>query len=112
MFVKRAENRKVASVARSWARLKKWYKANLPEVLPTLRPPASAKRIKQFEKTTGLTIPDDWRESLQIHDGQGEDNPVGALAGLPLEPLEMVLIHLEFWRKQAKRIEEADVDPD
>src|SRR5574341_1528042 len=88
MFIVRDPNRVIAPVADSWERLERWYKKHLPEVFESLRPPATKAQIEAFEKATGLTIPEDWRQSLLIHDGQ--NGSPGAIIGEPFDSLEDV----------------------
>lgn len=51
------------SISESWDRLR----AIFPN--QTLNPGATAATIASFEKTTGLALPDDFKESLRRHDG-------------------------------------------
>lgn len=65
------------------------------------RPKTDEKRIDETEKQLGITFPDDFRQSLLIHDGQEYANsgPVdwipGVSAGMRLLPLEEIL---ELWQ--------------
>ena len=68
----------------------------------TARKPGTNRSVR---KGTGLTIPEDWRESLLIHDGQEETT--GAIIGEPLDSLEEVqrslLSNREIMRSEMDR---------
>lgn len=58
------------SIQESWERLAAWYAENAPEYsFFKLNPGASKKKITAAEKTLGVQLPDDFKESLQIHNG-------------------------------------------
>ena len=49
-----------------------------------LRPPASSSAIAEAEAEIGFKFPDDFRASMQVHDGQEPgDGEADALAWLP-----------------------------
>lgn len=54
-----------------WKRIHTWLDANAPLDYGSLRPGASAKEIQAAEKAMGLRLPDDFKASYHIHDGQG-----------------------------------------
>jgi hypothetical protein len=54
-----------------WKRIHTWLDANAPAGYGNLRPGASAKEVQAAEKTLGLKLPDDFKASYRIHDGQG-----------------------------------------
>ena len=47
-----------------------WLKASNPGLQKTLNRPASDKQITQLERVIGAKLPDDFKESLKIHNGQ------------------------------------------
>jgi hypothetical protein len=59
-----------APVAESWRRIEAWLAEHLPDVKASLRPGISKDDLAKFEDETGLRLPDDVRESWEIHDGQ------------------------------------------
>lgn len=109
-FIKRAESRRTASVTESWNRLETWYRSHAPEIMETLRPGALESEITAFEKRTGLTLPDDVRASLRIHDGQQDWVSPGAIVGVPFDRLERIAGSLEFWRSLHRDQQLSDVD--
>lgn len=89
-LIKRPEQREPAPVARSWARLEKWFAANLPEVLTSLNPPATKAQLAALEKRIGKPLPKDFRESYLIHNGQDPEGNccLGLIFGNRLEPID------------------------
>ena len=59
-----------ASVGQSWKDIAEWYKRNAPVQFALLQKGATQEQIAQFEKLIKDTLPDDYKESLLIHDGQ------------------------------------------
>ena len=60
------------SVAESWARIVEWLKEHAPSYPFPLQPGTLASAITAFEDTIGLKLPDDFRDSLRMHDGGHE----------------------------------------
>lgn len=59
------------SVAESWGRIKAWYAENAHDLTDSLAAGASEAAIEQFERAIGARLPDDFKESLRVHDGDG-----------------------------------------
>lgn len=59
------------SVAESWDRIKAWYSENAKSIGGDLAKGASATAIRRFEKEIGASLPEDFRESVMIHNGGG-----------------------------------------
>src|SRR5436305_1409058 len=80
----------MSTIETIWQRAHEWFETNAPDALEWLAPPASLEMIARAEETLGVTLPDDLRESLQIHNGQ---LPYTAplFAGLRLLPLEEIV---------------------
>ena len=57
-------------VAALWQRIESWLAAHAPEARAALRPAVTAEAVEQVERTLGAELPQDFRESLRIHDGQ------------------------------------------
>lgn len=53
-----------------WTDLKAHFAAHSPQVLTTLNPPISEEEVSNFEKEFGIQLPEDYRASLFIHNGQ------------------------------------------
>ena len=60
------------SVAESWSIIEKVLAEQAPQVAGTLRAGASPEDIALLESKIGLKLPSDFRESLEIHDGQDD----------------------------------------
>ena len=58
-----------------WARIEGWLRQHAPDALGVLYPPAPPETIRAFETAVGAALPDDYRESLAIHDGE-QGSPV------------------------------------
>jgi cell wall assembly regulator SMI1 len=57
------------SVTESWQRIEAWYAENVHELTDSLAQGASEAAIEQFEKEIGARLPDDFKESVRVHDG-------------------------------------------
>lgn len=53
-----------------WRRIEMWLKANAPEILEKLEKGAPAKALAAAEKKLGVRLPEDFKASYRIHDGQ------------------------------------------
>lgn len=53
-----------------WESLESWLKANDPELLADLNPPATDSEIHGLEGKLGVTLPEDFVECLKVHNGQ------------------------------------------
>lgn len=53
-----------------WNEIEVWYKENAPILYEDLRDGASEADLKEAEKKLGFPLPDDYRESLKIHNGR------------------------------------------
>ena len=70
-----------------WNRVEVWLAANAPKVLERLLPGATEEEIRSAEKRFTVRLPDDFRASCAIHDGQRGTLPslMGEWDLLPLE---------------------------
>ena len=57
------------SVAESWQRIEAWYAKNADNQTSALAPGAADAQIEQLEKEIGAQLPDDFKESVRVHDG-------------------------------------------
>lgn len=57
-----------------WRRIEDWFTKNLPDADLCLRDPTTRDEIAEAEATLGIEFPEDFVESLLVHDGQ-EDHP-------------------------------------
>lgn len=67
---------------RLWERLETYFAAQWPNKELKLRPPATPLQIAAAEKELGVRFPDDFRESLQVHDGQDDEPSILWLPGV------------------------------
>ncbi len=56
-------------VAESWKRIEAWYAENAHELSASLAPGASETAMNQFEGEIGASLPDDFKESVRVHNG-------------------------------------------
>lgn len=54
-----------------WAEIERWYKANAPGLLDLLSEGADDDEVTRFENAGNLSLPEDYRASIQIHNGGG-----------------------------------------
>ena len=59
--------------AACWGRIERWFAEHRPEIELKLRPGAKEKEILAAEKQLGVRLPEDFRASLLVHDGQGDE---------------------------------------
>jgi cell wall assembly regulator SMI1 len=57
----------------TWNRIVAWHEANTRPGKFRLNPGASPAAVADFERAIGIRLPDDFRESLLLHDGTSED---------------------------------------
>jgi cell wall assembly regulator SMI1 len=56
-----------------WKRLEKVLRKAAPELEKRLRKPATEEELTEVERLIGLTLPDDFKASYLIHNGQRDD---------------------------------------
>jgi cell wall assembly regulator SMI1 len=112
MFIARPDNRDPAPVGASWQRIEAWFRARQPEVVESLQPGASAEQVSDFERSTGLTLPDDVKASYRIHDGQKNRYGPGLLLGAGLNSLAEVRDNWEFFAGLEVEYSQQDVSND
>lgn len=59
-----------AKVRAAWQGIEQWYAANTPRLEQDLQEGATAAQVTAFEQHTYLTLPADYKASLEIHDGE------------------------------------------
>lgn len=52
-----------------WKDIESWFKENAPIILDSLGDGASDQQINEFETSIGTMLPNDYKESLRIHNG-------------------------------------------
>ena len=63
------------SITNSWSRIRAWLNSNAPDAAQRLQPGATDAQLQTLEAALGLTLPDDLKDSLRIHNG-GEESGV------------------------------------
>lgn len=71
-------------VTESFTKIQSWMLENAPDV--AFRPPANPAAIESFSKKSGLTLPDDLRQTLLITDGEARKS-AGAIGNWRLMPI-------------------------
>ncbi len=108
-FIARPNYRDPAPVGASWQRIETWFLAYQPEVLESLQPGATEEQLSDFERGTGIMLPDDVKASYRIHDGQKDRFSPGLLLGAGLSSLADLRYHWEFFAHRDAEIRESDV---
>ena len=87
-------------VSHSWGRIDKWAEDNYPELFDQLCEGCTANDLNELEHQLDCSLPQDVRESLQIHDGQERPgNPTGIIFSSMLLDCEEMVQEWENWRK-------------
>lgn len=87
-------------VSHTWSRIDKWADENYPELYDQVCEGCTANDINELEHQLDCTLPQDVRESLQIHDGQERPgNPTGIIFGSMLLDCEEIVQEWDNWRR-------------
>jgi cell wall assembly regulator SMI1 len=96
-----------------WDRIHVWLAEHAPEVLASLRPPATNEQVRAAEEAMGVHFPADVKACYRIHDGQGavegEYEPPGFLYGWEWHSLEDVLGE---WRTHKELVDDGTFTSD
>lgn len=93
-----------------WTRYRIWLETHCPEALETLQPGASEEQIAEVEAILGTRFPEDYRQSLLIHNGQSMEE-IGLLGDFYLLPLEGIVQEWNAWKELMQNGEFNDVTP-
>jgi cell wall assembly regulator SMI1 len=52
-----------------WKRIEEWLRANAPDILADLQPPATSEERSRAEETFGVDLPEDVIASYDVHNG-------------------------------------------
>lgn len=86
-------------VSHSWKRMDRWLEDNYEELWENLGEPATLNDVNELEHELDCTLPQEVRESLQIHDGQERGGlPTGVLFGCMLLDCEEIIQEWQNWR--------------
>lgn len=84
----------------SWQKIDAWAEENYPELFDQLCEGCTVNDLNELEHLLDCSLPQDVRESLQMHDGQERGgNPTGIIFGSMLLDCEEIVQEWENWRK-------------
>lgn len=90
-------------VGHSWKRIDRWVEDHYEELFDNLCEGATTNDVNELEHELDATLPQDVRESLQIHDGQERGGlPTGIIFGCMLLDCEEIVQEWQNWRKVAE----------
>ena len=83
----------------SWGRIGRWLEDNYEELYENLGAPATVNDVNELENELDCTLPQEVRESLQLHDGQERGGlPTGIVFGCMLLDCEEIIQEWQNWR--------------
>ncbi|KAK3296925.1 uncharacterized protein B0H64DRAFT_416176 [Chaetomium fimeti] len=87
-------------VGASWDKIDTWAEENYPELFDQLCEGCTSNDINDLEHQLDCSLPQDLRESLQVHDGQERGgNPTGIFFSAMLMDCEEIVQEWDNWRK-------------
>ena len=93
-----------------WSRLEAWAGANAAEMLSDLNPGATDDQVTALESELGFSLPDAFKASLAVHNGEDDGWPCKVFAnhGAYLSTSRIV----EEWRQRQQFGEDIEEDPE
>ncbi|RMZ83560.1 hypothetical protein DV738_g898, partial [Chaetothyriales sp. CBS 135597] len=83
----------------SWKKIERWVEKHYPELLDSLGEGCSRNDVNELEHELDVTLPQDVRESLGIHDGQERGGrPTGIIFGCMLLDCEEIVQEWNQWK--------------
>jgi len=87
-------------ISHSWKRIDKWADENYPELFDQLCEGCTSNDLNELEHQLDCSLPQDVRESLQVHDGQERGGrPTGIIFSGMLLDCEEIVQEWENWRR-------------
>ncbi|KAF2490356.1 cell wall assembly and cell proliferation coordinating protein [Lophium mytilinum] len=87
----------------SWGRIERWLETHYEELFDNLCEGCTSNDVNELEHELDCTLPQDVRESLQIHDGQERGGlPTGVLFSCMVLDCEEIVHEWQNWRKVAE----------
>ncbi|TKX22291.1 glucan synthesis regulatory protein [Elsinoe australis] len=87
-------------VSHSWKRIDRWMEDNYEELYENLGEGCTSNDVNELEHELDCTLPQDVRESLQIHDGQERGGrPAGAIFSCMLLDCEEIVQEYRQWAR-------------
>ncbi|GMF08703.1 unnamed protein product [Ambrosiozyma monospora] len=78
MSIKPEDSLDNLSIRELWDLLEGYYLQYFPQAYHKLAPPITSEELQQLETALKVTLPNDYKESLRVHNGQGSP-PIGGL---------------------------------
>ena len=86
-------------VHHSWGRIDRWLEDNYEELFENIGMGATLNDVNELEHDLDCTLPQEVRDSLQIHDGQERGGrPTGVIFGCMLLDCEEIMQEWQQWR--------------
>ena len=87
-------------VPHSWKRLDRWFEDHYEELFENIGEGCTQNDVNELEHDLDCSLPQDVRESLQVHDGQERGGrPTGAIFGCMLLDCEEIVQEWNQWRR-------------
>lgn len=87
-------------VSHTWSRIDAWCEENYPELFDQLGEGCTVNDINELEHQLDCSLPQDVRESWQVHDGQEIGGiPTGIIFGSMLLDCEEIVREWDQWRR-------------
>src|SRR5437763_501607 len=86
------------SLRESWKRIADWHKGNTRRGKFRLAKGTSKRRLDDFEKSIGLYLPEDVRESYLLHNGTSWLLYFGEV--MPIEGIEAMWLRYGEWQRE------------
>ncbi|OIW29521.1 cell wall assembly and cell proliferation coordinating protein [Coniochaeta ligniaria NRRL 30616] len=87
-------------LSHTWARIDKWAEDNYPELWDQLGEGCTTNDLNELEHYLDCSLPQEVRDSLQIHDGQERGGrPTGIIFSCMLLDCEEIVQEWDNWRK-------------
>jgi cell wall assembly regulator SMI1 len=83
-----------------WERLERWLMDNYPELHDSLNDGATEDMIFDAEEKIGIRFPNDFVESIKIHNGQKYDFYPGLIGGHQLLCLNDIVAEWQMWTNE------------
>ena len=105
--------RSVSSLSDSWERIEGWLRDSAPELADTLQAACTITQLGKTEANIGVSLPDDFKASYRIHDGQEYDAPgfiPESMSGYQDCPYGFLSLEgiVDQWRPLKKLIDKGD----
>src|SRR5690606_12156798 len=97
----------------SWKRMKSWLKTNAAHIVDELNGPATDEELLALEQQLNLTLPQEYKSFLKIHNGQDRDSE-GLIDTEELLSTERVLEEWTVWKDLLDNgdFDDSQSDPD